>query len=171
MHPHAALIERFYRAFEALDGRAMQACYTPDAVFRDEAFELQGAEAIGAMWQMLCDAARERGQAHWRLVFSEVRADDERGRAHWEPRYLFGPQARMVHNIIDAEFRFRDGLICEHRDRFDFGRWSRQALGPAGWLLGWTPWLRTKVRSQAARGLARWRRERGAATTGASSSR
>lgn len=168
MHPNAAQIERLYRAFEALDGKTMQACYAPDAVFRDEAFELEGAQAIGAMWQMLCEAARDRGAANWRLAYSGVEADDEQGRAHWEPQYLFGPQGRRVHNVIDAEFRFRDGLIVSHVDRFDFVRWSRQALGPAGWLFGWSPWLRAKVRKQAARGLARWRRQRGMAATGGS---
>ena len=49
-----------------------------------------------------------------------------------------------------------DGLITRHRDRFDFWRWSRQALGPAGWLLGWTPLLRAKVRATAAGNLDRF---------------
>ncbi len=160
MHPHAELIERFYRAFEALDGQTMQDCYARDATFRDPAFTLDGAEQIGAMWQMLCDGARERGPAHWRLEFGAIEADAERGRAHWEPHYLFGPGARPVHNVVDAEFRFRDGLIVAHVDRFGFWRWSGQALGAPGWLLGWTPWLRSKVRAQAAHGLKRWRSTR-----------
>jgi len=39
---------------------------------------------------------------------------------------------------------------------FDFWAWSRQALGLPGWLLGWTPWLRRKVRATAARNLAKF---------------
>ena len=35
-------------------------------------------------------------------------------------------------------------------------RWSRQALGMAGVLLGWTPWLHGKVRRDAARALERF---------------
>ena len=58
---------------------------------------------------------------------------------------------------LGAAFRFRDGLIVEHRDRFDFWRWSRQALGAPGLLLGWTPMLRNKVRAQAATKLALFR--------------
>jgi hypothetical protein len=40
-------------------------------------------------------------------------------------------------------------------------RWTRQALGPVGLLLGWTPWLAGRVRSQAAAGLAKFRAARG----------
>ena len=61
----------------------------------------------------------------------------------------------MVHNVIDGYFTFDpQGLIATHRDRFDFWAWSRQALGLSGTLLGWTPMLRNKVRTQAAAGLA-----------------
>ena len=52
-------------------------------------------------------------------------------------------------NDVQARFRFRDGLISEHDDRFSFHAWARQALGPAGLLLGWTPLLQNKVRRQA----------------------
>lgn len=48
-----------------------------------------------------------------------------------------------------ATFRFADGLIAEHRDAFSFHRWARQALGPVGLLLGWTPILRAVVRRKA----------------------
>jgi hypothetical protein len=46
---------------------------------------------------------------------------------------------------------------AEHRDAFGFHRWARQALGPAGLLLGWTPLVQGKVRAQAARSLADFR--------------
>ncbi|MBA2440131.1 MAG: hypothetical protein H0V50_05600, partial [Thermoleophilaceae bacterium] len=52
-----------------------------------------------------------------------------------------------------ATFRFTGGLIAEHRDEFSFGAWSRQALGPVGLALGWTPLLKAKVRRQARQGL------------------
>ena len=62
------------------------------------------------------------------------------------------PDDRCV-NDVHASFRFRDGLIAEHTDRFDFHRWSRQALGTSGLLLGWTPLLRSAVRRRARAGL------------------
>ncbi|HEX8244243.1 MAG TPA: hypothetical protein VF541_12120, partial [Longimicrobium sp.] len=56
-------------------------------------------------------------------------------------------------NRVDAAFAFRDGLIVRHDDRFPFWRWARQALGPAGLLLGWTPLLRARVAKMAGAGL------------------
>jgi hypothetical protein len=44
------------------------------------------------------------------------------------------------------------------RDTYDFWSWSRQALGLPGLLLGWSGFLRTKVRAQAAAGLEQFLR-------------
>ena len=49
-----------------------------------------------------------------------------------------------------------NSLITTHRDRFNFWTWSRQALGAPGLLLGWSPYLRNKVRAQAASNLQRF---------------
>ena len=154
-HPNAQLIERFYTAFAKGDAATMAACYAPDATFADPVFTLKGA-AIGQMWHMLAQGARE-----FSLEFRDISADDSTGRAHWEARYLFSGTGRKVHNIIDAEFRLRDGLIVDHRDHFDFWRWSRQALGLPGVLLGWSPLLHNKVRAQAAGRLAAFAAKQG----------
>lgn len=155
MHPNAQLIETFYRAFQRRDAEAMAACYAADVVFEDPAFgQLRGADA-GDMWRMLCARAKDL-----EVRFSDVQADDTGGSAHWEADYLFSQTGRTVHNRIDATFRFRDGLIVEHRDRFDLWAWSRQALGLPGVLLGWSPLLRNKVRSQARRGLTQFQSKR-----------
>lgn len=151
MHPNAALIARFYTAFEACDAEAMAACYSDDVVFEDPAFgELHGEHARN-MWRMLCARASDL-----RIEASAIRADDQEGSAHWEAWYGFSQTGRRVHNRIDARFRFRDGLICEHRDHFDLWRWSRQALGLPGLLLGWSSTLQDKVRNQARANLARF---------------
>jgi limonene-1,2-epoxide hydrolase len=153
MHANAELLTRFYTAFAALDADTMAACYAPEARFQDEVFHLNGREEVTGMWRMLCAATRAKGMDAWSLQFRDIDADDRSGRAHWEPRYRFSATGRRVHNIIDGVFEFRDGRILAHRDRFDFWRWSRQALGPAGWLLGWSPLLRRKVQAQAMRNL------------------
>ena len=146
-------VERFYASFAKLDGAAMQACYAPDATFDDEAFSLKGPAQIGGMWRMLCDTTKAKGMAHWKLVVSDITAHS----AHWEAHYLFSATGRLVHNRIDAAFTFDGhGLITTHRDRFDFWAWSRQALGTPGLLLGWSPFLRNKVRAQAAANLQRF---------------
>ncbi len=151
-----ALINRFYEAFARRDGAAMAACYHPEARFSDPAFpNLRGGE-IDAMWTMLCQRAQE-----FSLTFRDVQADAARGSAHWEAKYLFSKTGRRVHNIIEAEFAFKDGLIVAHDDRFDFWRWSRQALGLPGVLLGWSGFLRGKVQAEAAKGLAIFQKKGG----------
>ena len=150
-----ATIERFYAAFAKLDGETMQACYAANARFDDEVFSLNGAGEIGGMWRMLCDATKSKPEtrAAWKLVTSQV---TDRS-AHWDANYIFSATGRPVLNRIDANFEFdHNGLIVKHRDRFDFWAWARQALGTPGLLLGWTPFLRHKVRATAAGNLKRY---------------
>jgi ketosteroid isomerase-like protein len=142
--PNETLIERFYAAFAERDGAAMAACYAPRVHFSDPVFtDLHGPEA-GAMWRMLTGQARDL-----RVELLEHEADGERGSARWRAHYTFSQTGRPVVNDVRASFRFGDGLIVEHEDDFDFHRWSRQALGPAGLVLGWTPLLRSTVRRRA----------------------
>jgi ketosteroid isomerase-like protein len=149
--PNAVILRRFYEAFQRRDATAMAACYATDVHFSDEVFpDLRGPQAA-AMWAMLLARGKDL-----RITFADVTADDARGTATWEAWYTFSGTGRPVHNVIRAEFTFRDGRIVRHVDRFDFWRWARQALGPAGLLLGWTPFLRGKVRDTAARSLAAW---------------
>ena len=150
MHPNAQTLEKFYRAFAALDSATMRSCYAPDVRFEDEVFTLRGVEEVAGMWDMLCSATRAKGLAHWKLEFSGIEADDKAGCAHWDAHYRFSATGRLVLNRIDGSFTFTpEGLIATHRDHFDFWAWSRQALGTPGFLLGWTPLLRNKVRRQA----------------------
>jgi hypothetical protein len=131
----------------------MAACYHPEARFSDPAFgELRGAE-IGRMWRMLT----ERGE-ELEVELLEHGADERSGTAHWVARYPFAATGRRVVNDIQAQFRFRDGLIAEHDDRFDLRRWAAQALGPAGRILGLTPFLAPVVRRRARGQLASFER-------------
>jgi len=151
MHPNAELIHRFYTALGRRDHQTMTACYRADAKFSDPVFpHLEGAE-IGAMWRMLC----LRG-SDLEITFDGVEADVATGRADWQAVYTFGATGRRVHNRIAASFAFEDGAIRRHSDVFDLYRWTRMALGPAGWLLGWTGFLHHKVRRQAAGALGKF---------------
>jgi ketosteroid isomerase-like protein len=150
-----ALIERFYAAFAERNGAAMAACYAPEVSFSDPVFpDLHGDEA-GAMWRMLTGRATDL-----RIELLEREAGDERGSARWRAHYTFAQTGRPVVNDVRASFRFAGGLIVEHRDDFDFHRWARQALGPVGLVLGWTPLLRASVRRRARAGLEQFRAER-----------
>ena len=150
MHANAALIEHFYASFSKRDSAAMAACYAPDARFRDPIFDLQGAD-VAAMWTMFCERGRDLG-VEWR----DVQADDATGSAHWEARYTFSVTGRKVHNLIDSRFTFRDGLIVTHTDTFNLWRWSRMALGPKAVVLGWTPFVKKAIKSEAQRGFDGW---------------
>jgi ketosteroid isomerase-like protein len=139
-----ALIERFYAAFAEKDGKGMAACYAPNVTFSDPVFrDLRGPEA-GAMWRMLTGRSGDL-----RIELLEHAADGERGSARWRAHYTFAQTGRPVVNDVRASFHFADGLVVEHTDEFDFHRWSRQALGAPGLLLGWTPLLRAAVRRRA----------------------
>lgn len=156
MHRNAELIRKFYTAFANRDARGMAACYDPAAKFSDEVFtDLEGAR-VNAMWQMLCERGKDL-----KIEFRDIEADDASGRAHWEAWYTFSATRRPVHNKIDARFEFKHGKILRHRDAFSFWAWASQALGPPGLLLGWSPFLKSRVRSQANRNLAAFVRERG----------
>ncbi|RWU25368.1 DUF4440 domain-containing protein [Pseudomonas alkylphenolica] len=145
---HRALITRFYEAFQRLDADAMIACYSADIIFSDPAFGTLRGKDAGDMWRMLTTRAKD-----FSLTFDDVSADERSGSAHWVATYLFSQTGRIVINDIQARFVFRDGKICEHHDSFDLWRWSRQALGAKGVLLGWTPLVQGKVRHQALKGL------------------
>jgi len=148
MERQAEVIRSFYAAFQRRDHAAMAACYAPLATFSDPVFpELRGA-AVGAMWRMLC----ERG-TDLRVEATGITATGDQGRARWEAWYTFSATGRPVHNIIDASFEFHDGRITRHIDTFDLWRWTRQALGMKGLLLGWAPPVRRAIRAQAARAL------------------
>lgn len=145
------VISRLYQAFAARDHETMARCYAADARFSDPVFtDLRGTQ-VAAMWRMLCQRATDL-----RITYSDVSADGNSGAAHWEAWYTYSATGRSVHNVIEATFTFRDGLIATHRDHFDLYRWTRQALGTTGLLLGWTPVLRGAVRRKAALALARF---------------
>jgi uncharacterized protein len=145
---NAELIRRLYAAFGARDGGAMAALYAPDARFSDPVFgELRG-EQPGAMWRMLTGRADDL-----KIELLEHEAEGDRGSARWVADYTFTQTGRPVRNDVRARFQFSDGLIAVHCDEFDFYRWSRQALGMPGLLLGWTPILRAATRRRARAGL------------------
>ncbi|MBR9921027.1 MAG: nuclear transport factor 2 family protein [Bacteroidetes bacterium] len=144
-HPNEKLIHSFYQAFQAGDAEGMAACYHPEISFSDPVFQdLRGKEA-GDMWRMLLS----RATGNLNIRFSDIQADDQSGRAHWEADYPFGPKKRMVHNKIQATFRFREGKIVEHHDHFSFRKWASMALGPMGKFFGWAPFVKSAVRKKS----------------------
>ncbi len=144
MNKNTQLLETFYKAFQQKDYATMQNCYHNDATFSDEAFKNLNSQQVKAMWQMLITRGTDLA-----LIFNNCVADDTKGSAHWEATYTFSKTGRKVINKIDATFEFKDGKIFKHVDSFDFHKWSSQALGIMGTLLGWTGFLQNKVSQTA----------------------
>jgi hypothetical protein len=157
MNTNEKTLTKFYTAFAVLDADAMANCYAEDATFDDPAFSLKGKRNVAGMWHMLCAATRARNRQDWRLEFKDVKADSNTGQVHWEAHYRFSVSNRLIHNIIEASFTFTpEGLIATHKDTFDFWRWSRQALGFGGLVLGWAPYFRTQMRRQTQAALTKY---------------
>ena len=145
-----SVLTRFYTAFAQRDWSTMGACYADDARFSDPVFPDLDAAGVRGMWKMLLTSGTDL-----RVTFKVVEESAQRGVCEWEAFYTFSRTGRKVHNIIRSEFELRDGSIVRQCDRFDFWRWSRQALGLSGVLLGWSPLVRNKVRATAAAALRR----------------
>lgn len=144
------LIHTFYTTFQQRDHAGMIACYHPDIHFADPVFtDLRGPQAK-AMWHMLCERGKDL-----QISFDGIQADGQAGRADWQATYTFS-NGRRVHNVIQATFQFQDGLIIRHQDHFNLWRWTRQALGPTGLFLGWTPMVQKKVRETAVASLRKF---------------
>ena len=136
MHPNAALLDRLFRNLDLHRAGRMAECYHPKATFRDIAFDLHGKDEIHAMWRMICGG-------DIRATFVIVHADDECGMVKLVDDYTFTDTGRKVRNTIESRFRFRHGLIVEHRDACDAKAWASAALGGvAGFLAGRCRFLR-----------------------------
>jgi len=139
------LILKFYSSFAAGNAEEMVSVYSDDIHFRDPAFgDLYGKDAKD-MWRMLL----KNSKGDLKISFSDVQAGDKNGSANWIATYTFSKTGRHVINKIHASFEFSNGKIIRHVDSFDLWKWSRQALGLSGMLLGWTPFMKNKINSQA----------------------
>ena len=152
MNSNEEIVRRFYTAFQQLDYTTMQDCYSDDAVFNDPVFGLlQGAE-VKAMWEMLCKNAKD-----FSLTYGNIQhLDDEYSTSDWVATYTFSKTGKKVVNTIKANMRFADGKIAEHSDAFSLHKWSSQALGFSGWLLGWNSFFQSKIKNGAKRNLMKF---------------
>jgi len=137
-------IIHFYGAFQMLNYGEMQRAYHPDSQFTDPVFGTLSSAEVSAMWEMLLTRGKDL-----KIAFSDVKATQTHGSCRWEAWYTFSKTGRIVHNIINSSFEFKDGKIYRQVDAFNLWRWSRQALGPTGILLGWSPLIQNKVRAGA----------------------
>jgi len=151
---NSALINKFYSAFQQKDAASMNACYAEDASFEDPAFGKLNGKQVPAMWAMLI----ERGSKELTVTHKIIDVSDTHVTASWEAIYTFSQTLRMVHNKISAEFVIENGLIKSHKDHFNIWKWSSMALGLPGMLLGWSSFMKGKIRKQALKSLEKYQK-------------
>ncbi len=152
MDDNKIIIERFYTAFQQLDAKAMNACYDDEIIFSDPVFVILKGDEVKAMWEMLCENARD-----FTLTFSGIELlDEEYATCKWKATYTFSKTGRKVTNSIKAFMRLKQGKIIEHSDAFRLSTWLSQALGLTGVLFGWTGFLKRRVQKNARINLAKY---------------
>ncbi len=148
MNANEIVINKFYTSFQNKDFKGMQDCYTDDAHFSDPVFLNLNAKQVRAMWEMFCVNGKDL-----QVEFKNVSANEKTGSAEWMASYIFSVTGSNVVNRIKANFVFEQGKIIKHTDQFNFYEWAKQALGASGLLLGWTPFVKNKVRKVAMKNL------------------
>lgn len=150
MNNNKQVIEIFYSAFQHLDYKTMQSCYSDDIIFSDPVFLVLKGDEVRSMWEMLCKNARD-----FSLTFSDIELiDEEYATCSWTANYIFSKTGNRVINHIKAFMRLKDGKIIEHSDGFRLSTWAAQALGWKGVLFGWTGFMKRGIQKNARRNLA-----------------
>jgi len=145
------IVDTFYRAFAKRDFSTMNTFYHKDAQFSDPVFQYLECDQIKAMWHMLCESGKDLQISH-----GTIGVYDNSARVTWKAVYTFSKTGNIVHNEIRSELFFKDKLIINHFDSFNFYRWARMALGTPGLLLGWTNYMQQQVKSNAKKQLEKF---------------
>lgn len=152
MSDNKQVIERFYSAFQKLDYKTMQDCYSEDIIFSDPVFLVLRGSEVKAMWEMLCKNAKD-----FSLGFSDIELlDEEYATCKWVATYTFSKTGNKVVNNIKAFMKLKDGKIIEHSDAFRLSTWIGQALGWKGILFGWTGFMKRAVQKNARKNLEKF---------------
>lgn len=157
MSANEQLISNFYSAFQNKDAAGMNACYSDDIVFYDPVFELLENGRAKDMWEMLCKNAKDLT-----ITYRNIKdLDDDYYTCDWVAVYTFSQTGRKVINNVKAHMKIQNGKIVEHSDAFSLHKWSTQALGFSGWLLGWNSFFQRKIKNKARRNLLRYMEGKG----------
>lgn len=135
------IIKKFYTSFSNGNIKGMLECYHKDVIFQDPVFGKLERERAFKMWEMLLSQKKEDTI----INFNNAQATNEIGKANWVAEYVYGAKKRKIINRVQANFKFKNGKIIEHFDFFDLWKWTKQAFGITGFLIGWTPFMKNKI--------------------------
>jgi ketosteroid isomerase-like protein len=152
MNEQKQVIERFYSAFQKLDYKTMNDCYSDDIIFSDPVFLTLREDEVRYMWEMLCKNAKD-----FSLSFSDIKSvDEEYATCKWVAHYTFSKTGNKVTNNSTAFMRIKDGKIIEHSDAFRLSSWIAQAFGWKGYWFGWTGFMKKAVQNNARKNLLKF---------------
>lgn len=135
---------KFYDAFSVANIDVLKQLYDKKLIFNDNIFvNLDYNETI-SMWSSLLVGNKNMSIKYEIKKYSEKYVEVE-----WIADYLFTSTNRNVKNIILAKMEIDQGKIINHKDNFDFYKWSQMAFGITGVLIGWTSFFKNKVRTEA----------------------
>ena len=139
------LIRCFYTAFANRDVETMLSYYHENVVYEDVGFGIQKEENAKAVWLYLMENSDKNAV----ITFSNIQADNLSGSVKWNANYKFNN--RKIENHISATFHFRNGKIIYHKDDYSLWKWSQQAFGIVGYLIGWSLLFQWLIRWQMRR--------------------
>lgn len=116
--------------------------YHKNVVYDDVGFGKQKGENAKAVWQFLIENVDKNAV----ITFSNIQTFATTGQVNWSTTYYFGK--RKIKNNITATFRFQDDKIIYHKDDYSLWKWSQQAFGILGYLIGWSPVFHWLIRWQ-----------------------
>ena len=149
MHPHHALIRRFYGCLAAGDPEGAVACYHPEVLFSDPRFPRLREGLAADLWRM-----RLAPGTAFEVRLVEASGGEDAAVASWVARESV--LGRTVVTRGRSMFAFREGRISRQYDHYSLWRWSAGAFGFAGAVLGWFGPFRWALRRRAARALERF---------------
>jgi ketosteroid isomerase-like protein len=149
MHPHEALVRRFFDRLAAHDAEGAAACYHPDVFYSDPLFPRVRGALAADLWRMRLTELPELA-----VRLEEACGDAQGALARWELHYA--ADGRRIAVAVRSMFAFRDGRIARHYDHFSLWRWAARAHGTAGAALGWFGPYRWAVRRRFSRALERF---------------
>ncbi|MEX0998061.1 MAG: nuclear transport factor 2 family protein [Flavobacteriaceae bacterium] len=139
------IANQFYTAFAKGDAETMTSLYAETIEFEDPVFgKLKEMEAK-MMWHMLI----ERSKGNLKISHKVLETTENTVKVKWKAVYPFSKTGRIVTNKILATMVIENGKIIKHKDYFNLWKWSQQALGWKGFLLGWTPVVQSKIRTKS----------------------
>jgi len=138
------VITGLYNAYKERNPELMASFYTEDASFKDEIFGEVTGQEIPKVWEVVHSTT-----SNFYLYFHIVNVNKNLATVNSQLSYTFKHTGRKIDISITSIFRFENGKIRHQVDEYSLWKWASQAFGVSGFLLGWNPKFKNKIRQSA----------------------